>query len=76
MLIHKLLFGTRPSILKTEVYSFQVAGIEEFHCNTEVSSFQVAGIEEFHCNTEVSSFQVAGIEGFYYIQKCPAEVLP
>ena len=42
MLIHKLLFETYPSVLNTEVSSFQGVGIEGFH---EVFSFQGPGIK-------------------------------
>ena len=61
MSIHKLLFGTYPSVHNIDMFSFQGAGIEGFHCikrylrlggwnrYAEVSSFQGAGIEGFHC---------------------------
>ena len=38
LLIHKLLF---PSVLNTEVSSFQGVGIEEFHCIQRCPHFRV-----------------------------------
>ena len=49
MIINKLLFGTYPGVLNTEVSSFQGVGIEG---STEVSSFQGIEIERFHCITD------------------------
>ena len=76
MLVHKLLFGTCPSVLNTVVSSFQ--GVIVVY--TEVSSFQEVGIEVYRgifisggwnrgvpLYTEV--FQEVGIEGFHCIQR-------
>ena len=41
MLIHKLLFGTYPSVLNIGVSSFQGVGIEEFHCIQRCPHFRV-----------------------------------
>ena len=52
MLIHKMLFGTCPCVLNTEVRNRVVP------LYTEVSLFQRVRIERF----QVSSFQEVGIE--------------
>ena len=73
--------------LYTEVSSFQVVGIEEFHCIQRCPHFReleekgstvyrgvfISGSwkRKVPLYTEVSSFQRVGIGGFHCIQRCP-----
>ena len=70
MLIHKLLFGTYPHVLNTEVFSYQNVGIEG---STVCRGVLISGCwnRGVPLYTEVSSFQGVGIEGFHCIQRCP-----
>ena len=57
------------SVLNTEVSSFQLVGIEEFHCiyrGVLISESWNRGVPLY---TEVSSFHGVGIEEFHYIYR-------
>ena len=49
--------------LYAEIFSFEGAGIEAFHC-MQMFSFEEVGIEGFHC-MQVFSFQGVGIKRFH-----------